>query len=125
MTSLTIQVLNKSGSSKVYYLFYQPFSAQYTPFACVTQKSTMITNSNTAKFIIEMPSAVVCGTSPGVPLAPGVSVNIEEYTDITPPQKVSISEQDNNPYFPAVDTESTGGDWANISTENYTFNPNG
>ncbi|EAW25204.1 uncharacterized protein NFIA_106940 [Aspergillus fischeri NRRL 181] len=125
MSSFTIQVLNNSRNNQVYSLFYQPFSASgYAPLACVTQKSTTIANNYAATFTIDLPTAVVCGTSPNQPLGTGVNVSIQESTVITPPEVVRVNIQNNSPYFPPPTQETTAvGNWARIVTQNYNTNP--
>ncbi|PKX92866.1 uncharacterized protein P174DRAFT_421896 [Aspergillus novofumigatus IBT 16806] len=116
MSSFTIQVLNNSRNNQVYSLFYRPFPASgYSPLACVTQKSATIANNYTATFTIDLPTAVVCGTSPNQPLGSGVNVSIQESTVITPPE-VSLLPP------PTQDTTAVGN-WARIVTQNYNTNP--
>ncbi|GIK03444.1 hypothetical protein Aspvir_007514 [Aspergillus viridinutans] len=125
MSSFTIQVLNESNNNQVYYLFYKPFSGVgYTPLACVTQKSATITNTKTATFTINLPTAVVYGASHNQPLGSGVNVSIQESTVIKPPEVVPVSLQNNNPYFPPPKQETSAGNWATISTQEYKTDPN-
>ncbi|KFY79652.1 hypothetical protein V499_01358 [Pseudogymnoascus sp. VKM F-103] len=84
MASWTIQVTNSTSSTQTYFIYQQPPDIQGVPsFSCITFQQVNIKTGQQGYFRIPTNYLVVCGSSPNIPLAPGVVPSISRSSSLT------------------------------------------